>query len=254
MSDYKDLQSRYPTIRFDALPKHVAIIMDGNGRWAKKQGKPRVFGHKHGVKAVREATELAAELGIEFITLYAFSTENWRRPKYEVNMLMSLLVETIGREVATLNKNNIRLLAIGDIEGLPDKTRNALLKGIENTQNNTRTTLILALNYSGRWEITRAIQRIGQDVAQTRLSPEAINGQTIEKYLTTPNIPDPEILIRTGGEHRISNFLLWQIAYTELFFLPVFWPEFTKQHFIKVLEDFQHRERRFGMTGEQLEK
>ncbi len=248
-----DIQSKYPTIRLDALPKHVAIIMDGNGRWAKKRGKPRVFGHKNGVKAVREATELAAELGIEYITLYAFSTENWQRPRLEVNMLMSLLVDTIGKEIATLNDNNIRLKAIGDINGLPDKTREALLEGIEKTKNNTRSTLILALNYSGKWEITRAVRQIASGVLDGTLTIDQISQDTIGAHLNTQNIPDPEILIRTSGEHRISNFLLWQIAYTELFFLPIYWPEFTKQHFVEVLEDYQNRERRFGKTSEQLE-
>lgn len=249
-----DIQLKYPDVRLDDLPQHVAIIMDGNGRWAKKQGKPRVFGHKNGVKSVRAVSECAAELGIKYLTLYAFSTENWRRPKYEVNMLMSLLVQTIHQEVTTLNKNNIRLQAIGNLDGLPEKTRKALLEGIEKTKDNTRMTLILALNYSARWELTQAVQNISHDTLEGTLTPDAINDAVFENYLSTKGIPDPEILIRTSGEHRISNFLLWQIAYTELFFLPIFWPEFGANHFIQVIKEFQNRERRYGMTSEQLKK
>ncbi len=249
-----DIQLKYPDVRLDDLPQHVAIIMDGNGRWAKKQGKPRVFGHKNGVKSVRAVSECAAELGIKYLTLYAFSTENWRRPKYEVNMLMSLLVQTIHQEVTTLNKNNIRLQAIGNLDGLPEKTRKALLEGIEKTKDNTRMTLILALNYSARWELTQAVQNISRDTLEGTLTPDAINDAVFENYLSTKGIPDPEILIRTSGEHRISNFLLWQIAYTELFFLPIFWPEFGANHFIQVIKEFQNRERRYGMTSEQLKK
>ena len=239
-------------INIAKLPAHVAIIMDGNGRWAKSQGKPRVFGHKSGVVSVREVTEGAAELGVHYLTLYAFSTENWSRPTFEVNALMTLLVETVRKEVSTLNKNNIRLQAIGNLDGLPEKTRLTLLEGIELTKDNTRMTLILALNYSSRWEIVEATKRIAQKVAEGQLSPEDIDTTLFTQYLTTKDIPDPELLIRTGGEHRISNYLLWQAAYAELFFTSVMWPDFRKEHFYSAILDYQNRERRFGMTSEQL--
>ncbi|HQV97471.1 MAG: isoprenyl transferase [Saprospiraceae bacterium] len=239
-------------INIAKLPAHVAIIMDGNGRWAKSQGKPRVFGHKSGVVSVREVTEGAAELGVHYLTLYAFSTENWSRPTFEVNALMTLLVETVRKEVSTLNKNNIRLQAIGNLDGLPEKTRLTLLEGIDLTKDNTRMTLILALNYSSRWEIVEATKRIAQKVAEGQLSPEDIDNTLFTQYLTTKDIPDPELLIRTGGEHRISNYLLWQAAYAELFFTSVMWPDFRKEHFYSAILDYQNRERRFGMTSEQL--
>lgn len=226
--------------------------MDGNGRWAKEKGKPRVFGHKNGVVAVREVTEAAAEMGIEFLTLYAFSTENWSRPAFEVNALMTLLVETVKQELATLNKNNIRLKAIGDLSGLPPKTRDALLKGIEMTANNTRMTLVLALNYSSRWEIVEAAKKMALDVADGNINIDAVNAEVFSGYLNTKDIPDPELMIRTSGEHRISNYLLWQAAYAELYFTPVLWPDFRKEHFYQAIIDFQNRERRFGKTSEQI--
>lgn len=238
----------------DKLPKHIAIIMDGNGRWAKKHGKPRVFGHRNGVKAVRETTEAAAELGVENVTLYAFSTENWNRPQFEVNALMSLLVETIRSEVNTLNKNNIRLKAIGDLEKLPAKSHKALLEGIESTKNNTRMTLILALNYSAKWEIINAVQALGKQIENKQLSSADIDEKIFENALSTSGIPDPELMIRTSGETRISNFLLWQLAYTELYFTPILWPEFRKEHLYQAIIDFQNRERRFGKTSEQVVK
>ncbi len=244
-----DLKSQ---VNIDKLPRHVAIIMDGNGRWAKKHGKVRVFGHRNGVKAVRETTEAAAELGIEYLTLYAFSTENWNRPKREVNALMHLLVETIHREIKTLNDNNIRLQAIGDLDKLPEKTKKALLEGIKNTSNNTRMTLVLALNYSGKWEITQAAKALAKDVKNGKISEEDVTDATFEKYLATAGMPDPELLVRTSGEYRLSNFLLWQLAYAEMYFTPVFWPDFTKEEFHKALIDFQGRERRFGKTGDQI--
>ena len=244
-----DLKSK---INLEKLPKHIAVIMDGNGRWAKKHGKPRVFGHRNGVKAVRETTEAAAELGVEYMTLYAFSTENWNRPKLEVNALMALLVETIHREVSTLNKNNIRLQAIGDLERLPPKSYKALLKGIESTKNNTRMTLVLALNYSAKWEIMEAVKSLATKTASQQLSPEDIDEAAFEKELSTAGFPDPELLIRTSGENRISNFLLWQIAYAELYFTPVLWPEFRKEHLYEAIIDFQNRERRFGKISEQI--
>ncbi len=239
-------------INTEKLPRHVAIIMDGNGRWAKTKGKPRVFGHKNGVAAVREVTEAAAEIGIEYITLYAFSTENWSRPSIEVNALMSLLVDTIQSEMDTLDKNNIRLQAIGDLSRLPDSTKKALLAGIEKTRFNTRMTLVLALNYSSRWEIVEATRRIATDVSEGRLQLDAIDPALFSQYLATSSIPDPELLIRTSGEHRISNYLLWQAAYAELYFTDVLWPDFRKDDFYQAIIDFQGRERRFGKTSEQL--
>lgn len=234
------------------LPSHIAVIMDGNGRWAKKHGKPRVFGHKNGVKSVREVSEAAAELGIKYLTLYAFSTENWSRPALEISALMGLLVETIRKEVSTLNENNIKLVSIGDISKLPAKSYKALLEGIESTKNNTGLTLILALNYSSRWELTKAMKKLGNEVKEGRLDPENINEHLISANLSTANIPDPELLIRTSGEQRISNYLLWQIAYSELYFTEVFWPDFRKSHFYEAIIDFQNRERRFGKISEQL--
>jgi len=236
------------------LPKHIAVIMDGNGRWAKQHGKPRVFGHKNGVKSVREISEGCAELGVEYLTLYAFSTENWGRPTMEVNALMALLVDTIGKEMNTLNENNIRLKAIGDISKLPSQSYKALLSGIEETKNNTRMDLVLALNYSSRWEIVEAIKRISNDVKEGIINENDITSQLVDNHLTTRGIPDPELLIRTSGEKRISNYLLWQIAYAELYFTEVFWPDFSKEHLYKAIVDFQQRERRFGKTGEQVKK
>ncbi len=236
------------------LPEHIAVIMDGNGRWAKAHGKPRVFGHKNGVKSVREISEAAAELGIGYLTLYAFSTENWSRPVLEVTALMGLLVETIRNEVSTLNKNNIRLRAIGNLSQLPKRSQNALLEGIEKTSNNTGLTLILALNYSSRWEITSTIQKIAQASKDGTVDPSQIDETFISQQLATADYPDPELLIRTSGEQRISNYLLWQIAYSELYFTDVFWPDFRKVHLYKALVNFQGRERRFGKTSEQLNK
>jgi len=239
-------------INLDKLPKHVAIIMDGNGRWAKQQGKPRVFGHKNGVKAVRETTEAAAELGVEYLTLYAFSTENWNRPALEVNALMTLLVETIKSEISTLNKNNIRLQAIGDLTKLPKRSQKTLMQGIEDTKNNTRMTLVLALNYSAKWEIMNAVKLVAQKVEAGKIKSSEIDEAIFEGSLNTYGMPDPELLIRTSGETRISNFLLWQIAYSELYFTPTFWPDFRKEDLHKAILNFQDRERRFGKTGEQI--
>jgi len=239
-------------IDHNKLPKHIAVIMDGNGRWAKEHGKPRVFGHRNGVKAVREVTEASAELGIEFLTLYAFSTENWNRPSFEVKALMTLLVETVKSEMDTLMKNNIRLQSIGDITKLPKGSYKALLDGIEKTKNNTRMTLVLALNYSSKWEMTQAVQQIAQDVKHEGIDVDAIDDKLISQYLSTKDIPDPELLIRTSGERRISNFLLWQIAYAELYFTDVYWPDFRKDNLYQAIVDFQSRERRFGKTSEQL--
>jgi undecaprenyl diphosphate synthase len=234
------------------LPQHVAIIMDGNGRWAQRQGEQRVFGHQNGVKAVRDTTEAAAEIGIKYLTLYAFSTENWNRPKEEVNALMELLVHTINVERETLNKNNIRLLAIGDLFSLPQKCYHELMEAIENTSSNSRMSLVLALSYSARWEITEAIRKINLETALGKIKNDDIDESVISSHLTTAGIPDPELLIRTSGESRISNFLLWQIAYTELYFTEKLWPEFTKDDFYTALIDFQNRERRFGLISDQV--
>lgn len=236
----------------ERLPKHIAVIMDGNGRWAKEQGKPRVFGHRSGVKSVREITEGAAEIGVEYLTLYAFSTENWNRPKLEISALMRLLVETVYQETDTLMENNIRLRAIGEIDKLPSATYKALQEGIENTKNNTRMTLVLALNYSGRWDLTQATRKLANEVASGTISADDITADKITAALSTQGIPDPELLIRTSGENRISNFLLWELAYAEFYFSPVFWPDFRKPNFYQAIVDYQQRERRFGKISEQI--
>lgn len=240
------------SIDINNLPVHVAVIMDGNGRWAKEHGKARVFGHKNGVQSVRQVTEAAAEIGIKYLTLFAFSTENWNRPKMEVEALMLLLVDTINKEVNTLNKNNISLGAIGNLEGLPAASLRALEKGIATTRENSRMRLTLALNYGGREEIAMAMRKMAAAVNAGILEPDAINETTISQFLYTSEIPDPELLIRTSGEHRVSNFLLWQSAYTEFYFTPVMWPDFSKEEFYRAIVDYQHRERRFGKTSEQI--
>ena len=245
----KELKSQ---IVSNNIPVHVAVVMDGNGRWAKQHGKPRVFGHKNGVKSIRDVSEAAAELGIKYLTLYAFSTENWNRPALEVNALMTLLVETIRKEVATLNKNNIRLQAIGDISRLPEKSRKALAKAIEDTAQNNMMTMVLALNYSSKWELTKAVIDIAKQVKENKLDLGSIDESVITRHLATKDIPDPELLIRTSGELRLSNFLLWQLAYSELYFTDTFWPDFNKEEFFKAIISYQSRERRFGKTSEQL--
>lgn len=237
----------------EKLPRHVAIIMDGNGRWAKQKGNIRLFGHKNGVTAVREVTEAAAELQLEFLTLYAFSTENWNRPKAEVEGLMSLLVSTIANETKTLLKNNVRLRVIGN-HALPQDVNAKLDECIAATSANTGLTLVLALSYSSRWEITNAVRNIARDAKSGAIDIDAIDETVINRYLATEFMPDPELLIRTSGEYRISNFLLWQIAYTELYFTETLWPDFRKEDFYKALVDYQNRERRFGKTSEQVNK
>lgn len=234
------------------IPEHIAIIMDGNGRWAKKHGKARVFGHKNGVKSVRSVTEGAAKLGVKYLTLYAFSTENWNRPKAEVTALMQLLVTTIAKETKTLNKNNIQLQAIGDLESLPGNCNKELQEAIKSTSKNDGMTLVLALSYSSKWEILNACKALLNDVKQGALEEESITETTFKNYLCTKDIPDPDLLIRTSGEHRISNFLLWQLAYSELFFTETLWPDFREENLIEAIEDFNRRERRFGKTSEQL--
>jgi undecaprenyl diphosphate synthase len=239
-------------IQQDRIPRHIAIIMDGNGRWAKRQGLARMFGHRQGVETVHRITEAAAELGIEYLTLYAFSTENWNRPKEEVDALMALLVDTIAKETPTLMKNNIRLQTIGDISRLPQATHDKFVACIHQTSQNTGLTLVIALSYSARWELIRSTQLIASAVRDGKMLVEDINEEAISSHLTTSNMPDPDLLIRTSGELRISNFLLWQLAYAELYFTDCLWPEFTNEEFYHAIVDYQHRERRFGKTSEQI--
>ena len=244
--------SKKDEIISNRIPRHIAIIMDGNGRWAKKQGLARMIGHRQGVTTVHNITEAAAELGIEYLTLYAFSTENWNRPKEEVDGRMSLLVDTIAKETPTLMKNNVRLLTIGDLERLPRTTREKFLGCINQTSGNTGLNLVLALSYSSRWEMIEAAKRIAAEVKNGTMALDDINEAVISDHLTTRGIPDPDLLIRTSGELRISNFLLWQIAYSELYFTDRLWPEFTVEDLYDAIIDYQHRERRFGKTSEQL--
>jgi undecaprenyl diphosphate synthase len=236
----------------ERLPRHVAVIMDGNGRWARRKGAARIFGHQNGVTPVREVVEACGELGIEYLTLYAFSTENWGRPAAEINALMSLLVSTINQETKELMKNNVRLLTIGDLNLLPENPRNELAELVELTRNNSRLTVVLALSYSSRTELVHAAKRIMADSISGKITPDQMNSELFESYLETAGIPDPELLIRTSGEYRISNFLLYQIAYTELYFTPKFWPDFRKEDLFAALLDYQGRERRFGKISEQL--
>ncbi len=239
-------------IDINKLPQHIAIIMDGNGRWAKKKGAMRIFGHQNAVKAVRDATEACAELGVKYLTLYAFSTENWNRPEAEVKALMSLLVTTINSEIKVLQQNNIRLQTIGNTKELPKNCQKELEEAIKLTSSNTGMTLILALSYSGRWEITNAVQSIAKDLSEGKIDADAISESLISRYLQTASIPDPELMVRTSGEMRISNFLLWQIAYSELYITEVLWPDFRKEHLWEALVNFQKRERRFGKISEQV--
>lgn len=235
------------------IPEHVAIIMDGNGRWAKKKGQMRLFGHATGVEAVREALKAATEINVKYLTLYAFSTENWNRPKEEVDGLMDLLVTTIANEIESLNDNDVRLDAIGNTDELPEKCRNELKNAIERTKHNTGTCLILALNYSSKYEIKAAIKQIAQDYKDGKIELSDVTDQLVSDHLFTADLPDPELMIRTSGELRISNFLLWQLAYCELHFTPIFWPDFKKEDFFQAIYDYQNRERRFGMVSEQLD-
>ena len=239
-------------IQIDRIPRHVAIIMDGNGRWAKRQGMARMFGHRQGVETVHRITEVAAALGIDYLTLYAFSTENWNRPKEEVDALMSLLVDTIAKETPTLMKNNIQLLTIGDLDRLPDSAQTKFRACMEETSGNTGLKLVISLSYSSRWEIIRAAKEIASLVQQDAMLIEDINEEVVSAHLTTASMPDPDLLIRTSGELRISNFLLWQLAYAEMYFTDCLWPEFTEEEFYRAIVDYQHRERRFGKTSEQV--
>jgi undecaprenyl diphosphate synthase len=239
-------------IDFNNLPKHIAVIMDGNGRWAKKKGALRIFGHKNAVQAVKEVTEGCGELGIKYLTLYAFSTENWSRPKAEIDGLMELLVNTLKQEIKTLMDNQVKLITIGEISNLPADCQKNLAWAIDQTKNNSGLKLVLALSYSGRWEIINAVKAIAKEVEQGKVKPDEINEGLFENYLKTSGIPDPELLIRTSGELRVSNFLLWQIAYTELYITPTLWPDFRKAHLYEAIWSYQQRERRFGKTSEQL--
>ena len=234
------------------IPSHVAVIMDGNGRWAKQRGGLRVFGHQSAITAVRDTVEEAAELGVQYLTLYAFSTENWNRPAFEVTALMQLLVHTIRKETATLLKNSIRLQAIGDTKSLPASCQRELAESMELTKAGSRMTLVLALSYSGRWDLTQAARQLAADVAAGKVQPADVNETTVAGYLSTANMPDPELLIRTSGEQRISNFLLWQLAYTELYITDLLWPDFRREHFRDAIRAYQGRERRFGKTSEQI--
>ena len=236
----------------EKLPKHIAIIMDGNGRWALQHGLDRVGGHYEGVDSVRDIAEAAASIGVKYLTLYTFSTENWSRPKSEVDALMSLFVETIVKELDTLNKNNISLNAIGDLKSLPGENYKKLTETIEKTSGNDRMILTLAMSYSSRWEIVDAVQKVATDVELGKLKGKDITEDIFESYLSTHNIPDPELLIRTSGELRVSNYLLWQIAYSELYFTDVLWPDFREEELYKAIVEYQDRERRFGLTSEQL--
>jgi undecaprenyl diphosphate synthase len=240
------MSSNKDKIDLTRLPVHIAIIMDGNGRWAKQKGYPRVFGHKNGVESVKVITETATELGIKYLTLYTFSTENWGRPEEEVLALMDILVDSIERETPRLMKNNIRLLTIGDINRLPANARKKLQDCIDQTSGNTGLSLILALSYSSRWEIRNAMKIMAQEIAEGKISPDDITDELISSHMTTNGIPDPELLIRTSGELRISNFLLWQIAYSELYFTETHWPAFREEEFYKAVADYQCRDRRFG--------
>jgi undecaprenyl diphosphate synthase len=246
MEDLKSL------VDLNNIPKHVAVIMDGNGRWAKQHGEARLFGHANGVDSVRAILRAANEIGVKYLTLYAFSTENWNRPQEEVDGLMDILVHSITNEMEELNENGVKFTAIGDIDGLPVKCANSLKEAIETTKNNTDITLILALNYSAKWEIRKAIQMISKQIATGLISEEEITDELISEHLTTKGIPDPELMIRTSGEHRISNFLLWQLAYSEFYFTETHWPDFRRNDFFQAILAYQQRERRFGMVSEQI--
>jgi undecaprenyl diphosphate synthase len=246
MASYKEL------IDQNRLPRHIAVIMDGNGRWAKRKGAMRIFGHKNAVQAVREVTEACGELGVKYLTLYAFSTENWGRPKEEVEGLMELLVSTLKQEIDRLMENQVRLITVGELSDLPPECQENLKWAIEQTRKNTGLTLNIALSYSGRWEIIQAVKSLVRDVQSGKIDEKDISDRLFENYLQAPGIPDPELLIRTSGEMRVSNFLLWQIAYTELYITPTLWPDFRKEHLYEAVWSYQQRERRFGKTSEQL--
>jgi len=236
------------------IPSHVAIIMDGNGRWAQEKNQHRTFGHKRGVKSVRDVVEASGQLGIKFLTLYTFSTENWKRPRSEVTVLMRLLIKALKDETDNLHENNVKLIAVGNLDILPERVLKELQDAIEKTKNNKHMTLVLALSYSGRWDIIRAIRRIASEYKRSSLTLDEIDEKLFKQHLVTENIPDPDLLIRTGGDVRISNFLLWELAYTELFFDKTFWPDFRREHLYRAIKEYQGRERRFGLTASQVHK
>jgi undecaprenyl diphosphate synthase len=235
------------------IPRHIAIIMDGNGRWAQDKNRPRTFGHREGVHSVRDIVEACGQIGVKYLTLYTFSTENWRRPKTEVAILMKLLIRSLRSETDKLHENNVRLMAVGDMSAMPPQVLNELTEAIEKTRNNKTMTLVLALSYSGRWDILNAVKNISADVGSGKLEKADIDEKTFSNYLVTGDIPDPDLLIRTGGDFRISNFLLWESAYTEFYFDKTFWPEFRRQQLYDAIREFQNRERRFGMTTKQIQ-
>lgn len=240
------------TLEQNNIPRHIAIIMDGNGRWAKQRGLMRIFGHRNALKAVRETIETAADLGVEYVTLYAFSTENWNRPADEVNGLWELLIESLHKEIDILTKNHIQLNAIGNIAALPESAQKNLAKAMEKTSVNAKMTLNLALSYSARWEILEAVRNIAEKAKNNELNPQDINESLFNAHLSTAGMPDPELMIRTSGEQRISNYLLWQLAYAELYFTPKLWPDFRKEDLLEAIYTYQQRERRFGKTGDQI--
>jgi undecaprenyl diphosphate synthase len=246
--DAETLRARGP------IPRHIAIIMDGNGRWAKSKGMPRAYGHREGVRSVREIVEVCGELGVRYLTLYAFSTENWKRPVTEVSMLMNLLVSTLHREIANLHKNNVRLVTIGDLRTLPERAQRELHEAMELTRNNSGLTLNLALSYSGRWDVMHAARQLAAKAREGTLLPDDISEEVFGRHLSTRELPDPDLLIRTSGEMRLSNFLLWELAYTELYVTSTYWPEFRRPHLFEAVATFQTRERRFGLVSEQVKK
>lgn len=236
------------------IPNHIAIIMDGNGRWAKQLGETRIFGHRQGVNSVRDTVEACGQIGVKFLTLYTFSTENWKRPKDEVTVLMKLLIKALKDETDRLHQNDVKLIATGNLEKLPDRVHKELVDAMEKTKNNKLMTLNLALSYSGRWDIINATKKIMDDFKSGKINKDDLNDELFSGYLVTADIPDPDLMIRTGGEYRISNFLLWQLAYTEIYIDSVFWPQFRRKHLYKAIEEYQKRERRFGLVSEQLKK
>jgi len=236
------------------IPKHIAVIMDGNGRWAKSRNQSRIFGHRQGVSSVRDIVECCGQIGVKYLTLYTFSTENWKRPKSEVSILMKLLIKALKDETDRLHENNVRLNAIGDLSTLPEKVRTELTDAMEKTKDNKLMTLTLAISYSGRWDILNAVKNISSDIKKSKINPEQINEKLFSEYLTTNILPDPDLLVRTGSEFRISNFLLWELAYTEIYIDKVFWPEFRREHLYEAIREYQKRERRFGLVSEQLKK
>jgi undecaprenyl diphosphate synthase len=247
-----DAKTQAELKRSGPIPTHIAVIMDGNGRWAKKRGLPRIAGHNEGVESVRDTVEVCGQLGVKYLTLYAFSTENWKRPKDEVSLLMRLLMRALRDETDKLHRNNVKVHAIGEISSLPHEVQDELIDAIEKTKNNTGLNLYLALSYSGRWDITHAVKKMVSDAKAGRISEDRVDESLISQYLSTQNAPDPDLLIRTSGEFRISNFLLWQLAYTEIYISPLYWPDFRREEIYRAIRDFQKRERRFGMVSEQL--